>query len=408
MKLQRILIASILIALSILNQPQLKYQGCSYTNNKRSSSNSQRGFEDLVEYITITRDEHFIDYGLNGTGTEEDPFIIENIILPYRSYHNGIVVINTTKHFIIQNCSLSAGLSTIILENVAYGTATIRNNTCYRSDVGIGLIRSNGVRIYNNTCGLYNNVGIFLYYSNYSFVQNNTCYENIYRGIISENSCFNRIEFNNCSYNFNTGIKIKNDDNDLISSNICNYNFRGTYVADTINSTITNNLFCYNNEWGGWFGNWDSSNKNNLTITNNVFSFTARDGCRGDGLKNSLITNNTFSNNTLYGIVLYSDTSDNQIHHNSFLGNNLEGTSQALDHGKNNLWYDEETKEGNFWDDWTSRKPYPIDGGAEAEDKYPLNESFDRISFQFLSFGGLLFLVCIFIYRKRRKVFCKK
>ncbi len=408
MKLQRISIVSILIILCMLNPLQLQYQGYYNIGNKHWLTTTQSEFEDLVEFITITSDQHFIGYGFPGTGTEEDPFIIENIILPYRSYHNGIVIINTTKHFVIQNCILNALLSGIFLENVAYGTATIKDNIFHDSDIGMSVVRSDGVKILNNTCGQFNNFGIILYYSNYSIVRNNTCYENIYRGITSVNSCFNRIEFNNCSYNFNVGIVLDNDLNDFISSNICNHNFRGIVVDDTSNSTVTNNLFCYNKDWGGWFGNWDSSNKNNLSITNNVFSFTARDGCRGDGLKSSLITNNTFSNNTLYGLVLYSDTSDNQIHHNSFLGNNLEGSSQALDHGKDNLWYDEETKEGNFWDDWTSRKPYPIDGGAEAEDKYPLNESFERISFQFFSLGSLLFFVCIFLYRKRKRIFYKE
>ncbi len=404
MKLKKTSIVSILIVLCILNQPQSLYQGYSNISSKHWLTTTQGEFEDLVQFITITSDEHFIDYGFPGTGTEEDPYIIENIILPLYSYHNGIVVINTTKHFVIQNCILNAGLSAIILEKVAYGTAIIKNNTCYRSDVGVGVVRSNGVRIYNNTCGYHNNVGIFMYRTKYSIVRNNTCYGNDYDGIISESSSFNRIESNNCSYNFDTGIRIIGDVNDFISTNVCNYNFRGTFV-NANNSTLTNNLFCYNNEYGGYL----LSSKGNLTITNNVFSFSARDdGCRGGGLKNSLITNNIFSNNTLYGLVLYSDTSNNQIHHNSFLGNNLEGTSQALDHGKNNLWYDEETKEGNFWDDWTSKKPYPIAGGAEAEDKYPLNESFERISFQFFSLGSLLFFACIFLYRKRRKIFYKE
>ena len=123
---------------------------------------------------------------------------------------------------------------------------------------------------------------------------------------------------------------------------------------------------------------------------------------------NNDVINNIFTNNTFYGISLDKDCSNNNINHNSFLSNNLEGTSQAADSGGNNTWYDEEAKKGNFWDDWTSRKPYLIAGGAEAEDKYPLNESLERISFQFFSLVSLLFFVCIFLYRKRKKFFYKE
>ncbi|MHA1345328.1 MAG: NosD domain-containing protein [Candidatus Heimdallarchaeaceae archaeon] len=323
------------------------------------------------------------------------------------SYHNGIVIINTTKHFIIQDCILQAFWSAIFIENIAPNTARINNVICFDSDVGVGIKRSNGVEISDSTCGRGNTVGIFLLSSNFSIVKNNTCFQNTVVGITSQGSSSNKIEFNNVSHNFNTGIDIDGETNTTVSSNICNYNFYGIYVDNTSDSTISDNQFNYSTAWGGWFGNFETSTTNNLTITNNIFSFTERAGFVGGRLKNSTITNNVFSNNTLYGVTLDGNSKNNVLHHNLFLGNNPEGNSQALDSGKNNLWYEEATKEGNHWDDWTSRKPYPIDGSAESEDKYPLNSTLVRLNFQFLSFGSLFFLVFVFLYRKRKKIFNK-
>ena len=59
------------------------------------------------------------------------------------------------------------------------------------------------------------------------------------------------------------------------------------------------------------------------------------------------------------------------VHHNSFRNNNLGGSSQALDSGFDNTWYDYQTFEGNFWNDWVVGS-YSIDGTANAVDPYPL------------------------------------
>ena len=66
------------------------------------------------------------------------------------------------------------------------------------------------------------------------------------------------------------------------------------------------------------------------------------------------------------------------IHHNSFVNNNQGGTpfgtSQACDKGMNNVWYDIETNEGNWWNDWDGKPSYPIDGGEGSVDPFPLGE----------------------------------
>ncbi|MHA1346090.1 MAG: right-handed parallel beta-helix repeat-containing protein [Candidatus Heimdallarchaeaceae archaeon] len=355
----------------------------------------------LVEFIVVINDKNFTDYGFPGSGSKEDPFIIENKVIPKYSYHNGIVIINTTKHFIVRGCTTSAIWSAIYLENVADGTAVIQNNICLSSETGITVVGSRNVTILDNRCEG-NDFGVFMFKSNFSTITNNTCTRSVVNGIRSQWSSFNVISHNNCYQNFNVGIEVYHDHNVTVSYNRCNNkNVRGVYIQAT-NLHLTDNLLSSNYEYGACLYNVHTS-----LIKNNLFSFNGKRGCKMVNSTNNDVINNIFTNNTFYGISLDKDCSNNNIHHNSFIGNNLEGTSQALDDGKNNLWYDEETKEGNFWDGWTSRKPYPIAGEAEAEDKYPLNSTLVRLNFQFLSFGSLFFLVFVFLYRKRRKIFNK-
>ncbi|MHA1203290.1 MAG: NosD domain-containing protein [Candidatus Heimdallarchaeaceae archaeon] len=91
-----------------------------------------------------------------------------------------------------------------------------------------------------------------------------------------------------------------------------------------------------------------------------------------------VITYNLLEKNLFYGVFLDSDCDENIIHHNNFVANNPGGifgsTSQACDHGTTNTWYDTETLEGNYWDDWSGTGSYSIAGEAEASDPFPQNE----------------------------------
>ena len=46
--------------------------------------------------------------------------------------------------------------------------------------------------------------------------------------------------------------------------------------------------------------------------------------------------------------------------------------SQGYDEGQSNIWYEEENKHGNWWDDYDGEEEYKIDGPADAKDEYPL------------------------------------
>ncbi|MHA1927702.1 MAG: right-handed parallel beta-helix repeat-containing protein [Candidatus Thorarchaeota archaeon] len=103
----------------------------------------------VSDAIEIISNSDFISQGWPGTGTPEDPFIIEN--LQIESDRICISISGTTDHFIIKDCSLdSEDLGNgITLSNVQ--TAVIENNRISRSFNGISLIATSNVTIKNNT-----------------------------------------------------------------------------------------------------------------------------------------------------------------------------------------------------------------------------------------------------------------
>jgi hypothetical protein len=63
----------------------------------------------------------------------------------------------------------------------------------------------------------------------------------------------------------------------------------------------------------------------------------------------------------------------------------VNGNCQAYDDVGGNYWYDNTTKEGNYWSNWDGNgwgtpNAYPIDGGAGAYDKYPLSQPWTGVA----------------------------
>ena len=131
------------------------------TPNEISSSSNEDDYKDLSFYVVhdpieILNDTAFSLYGFDGSGTEEDPYIIENYeIESFGFLSNGIYVTGTTAHFVIRNCYLLAEYIGINVHDVAADTAQIFNNTCIgTTDMGggIGVSSTWGCSIINNTC----------------------------------------------------------------------------------------------------------------------------------------------------------------------------------------------------------------------------------------------------------------
>jgi len=221
--------------------------------------------------------------------------------------------------------------NSIILLNC--DNSVIENNTCLGNG-GIILIDSSFSRVYNNTCK--ENASIHLLFCPNSEISKNTILLNdisiiSFPGLYSSSaSCIN----------------LYYSDSSKISQNICiNNTAIGIKIEGSVECTITNNI-CHANREGI------------------ILSYT--DTC--------VLNQNILLENEQYGIHLVS-SNNNDVFHNIFIYNNLEGTSQAYDDGTQNIWYNENKREGNCWSDWQGEEEYNIDGPAYSSDDYPLNDT---------------------------------
>ena len=287
------------------------------------------------------------------------------------------------------------------------GSSTVTNNTCNNNKFGIYLRYSGSSTVANNTCNN-NEYGIFLRFSSGSTVANSTCSTNNY-GIYLEDSGSSTVTNSICNNNNNYGIKFRSSGSLTVVDNTftnCGLDISGGTIDFYLSHTVENNWV--NGKKLGFYTNLDSTIIDEPVygqlILINCKSVTVRDQIlnnAGTGLSlhyctASTINNNTCNNNNYrgifldaddcvvtynllqengwYGIFLSSGSDNNLFHHNTFVDNNLGETSQAYDSGETNTWYDIETKEGNYWSDWSGTGFYSIDGSADSVDQYPLDE----------------------------------
>ena len=344
--------------------------------------------------IEIITDDNFTDYGFPGSGTDVDPYIIQEYNITTTS-GSGISIEDTTKYFVIRDCYIDADIDGIYIRS-ADGTATIINNICNNNnDDGIYLWQTSSILI-NNTCNN-NNYGICMYGSAGSTLTNNICNNND-RGIILYSSLSSTLTNNTCNNN-NVGIDLDSSSGSTLADNTCTNNLDGINVGRSSFSTWTNNT-CTNNIDRGIYVEYSSE----VTLTDN----TCTNNNYGIYLLNSdtcLLTYNLLQENEEYGIYLSSLSDDTIIYHNYFVDNNLGGISQANDNGTNNFWHNEDTKLGNYWSGHEKGK-YSIDGSANSLDPYPLKEIYgtEKIGDStILLISFMISTILITLVRRKRK-----
>ena len=220
------------------------------------------------------------------------------------------------------------------------------------------LINCSNIVIYNQI--LYNtSTGINVYFSEDIIIGENSCYNNNINGIYLYSTTSVTVDNNILLNNYENGIFIRNSAGTVITTNLCSNNTNGIKIDQSPNVIVFNNTCGNNSLYGIYLPGNDLGSPSYKTNVKEAYS----DSC--------LITYNQLITNTEYGIYINTDT--NIIYNNSFIDNNLGGTSQAFDAGTGNIWYDTGTNLGNMWSDWISG-PYAIDGAAGSFDLYPLFE----------------------------------
>ena len=301
-----------------------------------------------------------------GTGTKNDPYIIENVTINGRGNGDCILIGNSTKYFIVRNCTLfnaknAGNCAGIRLDNVANGQ--LINNNCSKNAV-------NGITLMNGC-------------------MNNTVFKNIvnnnYQGICLDTNCNNNTIANNsacnngfieiclntnCNYNKILNNNASNSRLQRIGINLwngCEYN------------NISNNIVFNYTDWGIGI----QSSSNNYISRNIVSNITYRVFYSGYGIYVQYSYSNTIFNNTIrnsvvnFGMYL-TGSSGNLIYKNYFIKNKIQAKND-----ESNQWNN--TAIGNYWDNYTGvdnnfdgigDTPYSISNGL-TYDNYPLMNPVD-------------------------------
>ncbi len=386
------------------------------------------------EKIEINCDSNFSDYSFLGSGTSESPYIISNLNISHLGTGRGISVKHTTKFFVIENCYIEMQDDCIFLHNVTEFTAIVRSNHIFNSNsFGIRIVDSSNLSIYNNTIINHYQSGISLNVCPYTLIENNIV---VGTGlgiggacIAIESSPFTSLINNYCTVGATDGIYMLNSPNSLIKNNLCiNNKYNGIWLYDySSNSLIFNNTLIRNikgiNVWEAYstkvYNNTCLENDYGLNIYKSNFiqvKYNALDSNYKNGITLGVssisceIVFNNFTENSLYGATVVESSEYNVFHHNNFIDNNILGSSQALDDGKNTMWYDEDSRQGNYWSN-REKKVYKIDGISNSEDPYPLKKPVDNTTLIRETKSLQLWIISISvivvanIWRKRRLIF---
>lgn len=272
-------------------------------------------------YLEIDDDTELANYCQIGNGTEEFPYVIEN--LEITDGYRGIEIRDTEAYLTIQNNTIrnqeAMGIELTRCSNVkiinnsifecGWGIHLSKSNNCqmsnnllFKTGRGINIVQSIHINIVNNNC-INVSFGIEHIGSTYSSILNNTCFTRSIGITEGYDSMYNLFYGNNCTSfgdGWPTGILIHGK-HSTVSNNYCSSSDKGIYI-----STYSDN----------------SSVKMNYITQNDV------------------------------GISISSESDVNTIWNNLFINNTGSHTS-----GASNIKKWDNGTIGNYWDDYTIRYP---------------------------------------------------
>ncbi|MEM3397306.1 MAG: NosD domain-containing protein [Thermoplasmata archaeon] len=292
--------------------------------------------------IHITSNSEFTPMNgvVGGTGSLDDPYIIEGWEIDAHGKTYSIWIENTNVYFIIRECNLwnatdlmSAPFGAgIALRGVQNGK--IESNRCNNSMYGI--------YVYSNTMNCQ--------------ITKNDVSENIWFGIDIDSSGSNTIAENSVYGNDVHGVYLSSASGNTMAWNYVSNNYNYGIVLDAMSN---NNIIRYNKVDTNKYGVYIYSSNSNIII------------------------HNWFNYNKNYGVYITYSSTGNVIHHNHFVHNNdpvkgYTGNCQAYDSVGGNIWYDSGVFKGNYWsnwdgNDWGTPGAYPIYGGGGGSDWYPIS-----------------------------------
>jgi len=273
---------------------------------------------------------------LKGSGTEEDPYMIKDLVIDVEGSIFAMMITNSDAYFKIMNCTFTNGgiegerTAGLLLVNTQNGII-FKNQFTDNGGSGIALIGAQNVRIQKNLCNQ-NLVGIYLEWSMFNTIKQNDCKNNLISGIVIASSHKTIIENNDCAGNAEAGIA-------LINVN--------TVDPDPEHDPKDNIIY-----------------KNNLE--NNQLGIYLSNADLNDVLMNTIAEN-------FYGILIVAGSEENTVYHNNILDNVVQSVdSQPWA----NNWHHPYMFEGNFWSDYTGidENEDTIGDTPHGDDWYPIME----------------------------------
>ena len=178
--------------------------------------------------IVVEGNDGFVAAGFTGSGTSGDPYVLSDVkvVLTEATYHHGISISNTTKHFIIIDCQVSNAMTSetdsldpqrsgsgILLCNVSNGT--VQDTMADYNARGITLYRCTDVSLIN--CTLDNNyrAGVYVVDCPDSNISISECdviasddYPDIDLGILLQDSSYVNLSSNQITFASEAGISL--------------------------------------------------------------------------------------------------------------------------------------------------------------------------------------------------------
>ena len=295
-------------------------------------------------YIDIHGDDDFQNYSFPGSGTSNDPYVIENIDFTTDDAI-GISIQFTSSYFIIRNCYFRTNQYAIKIHYIQEESGIIEENIFEGRGSSTKLSYANKINIINNKFrnGTY---GLFIKDTKSAIITNNNFDELKDSGISLYDSYSIEIT-NNTLRNCRAGVFVSGSSSIIMINNI----FEGTGfhtnsvdpsffdMSIIVNNTINKKKFGYfkslndtvftSNDYGQYF----FYNCRKITIKDVTVRDTSSGimlyNCRDFRIENSI---NLF--NTYCGIYIISsndfEITNNSCYHNTRSGVRISGTTNAL------------------------------------------------------------------------------
>ena len=297
--------------------------------------------EDQIAYLRISSIEDINklkNMGLaEGSGTPEDPYIIENIFLTAIGTQ-GIFIDKTNFPIILRNI-------VVIGADVGHGLNIPKDKILYG---GIIIYAAENVILENVTI-FGNYIGINVYNSQ-NIVIKDSLVSSCFKGI--EISHATQVTLEDLRLFFNTkGVFVDNSNDVSIKSSIVVNSFQyGVQITGSKNMEISDNTI------GFAVTGISIENTANIIVTGNVVFDNSLGLFLSKGSSGVDVSRNIFYNNKGFGVSIMPGTEDITVVQNSFFYNRETkdyyevNVSQAQDVGGTAIWNTSEF--GNYWHDW--------------------------------------------------------